>query len=172
MLSDTEFQELVEDLSSPDVSIRVEMLKCLYREPAADERILPYLEDLLDDDTISVIFLPYRFGEVRWLAAKVLVAERAALGHNTPVYLDNVFQPINTEEFASLARSAGVKSSGGLDGILEALVVLRKMKRLPLHTLQLIPSSTKNKNIKMNNLNSISDKSDSQVTDEKVTRVG
>lgn len=63
MLSDIEFQELVEDLSSPDVSIRVDMLKCLYRQPVVDERILPYLENLLDDDTITVIFLPYRFGE-------------------------------------------------------------------------------------------------------------
>jgi hypothetical protein len=68
MLSDTEFQELAEDLSSPDVSIRVDTLKCLYRQPVLDERVLPYLENLLDDDTISVIFLPYRFGEVRWLA--------------------------------------------------------------------------------------------------------
>jgi hypothetical protein len=171
MLSDTEFQELAEDLSSPDVSIRVETLKCLYREPAADERVLPYLENLLDDDTISVIFLPYRFGEVRWLAAKALVAERAALGHSQPICLDNVFQPINIEEFALLAHSAGIKSSGGLDGVLEALVILRKMNRLPLYTLRLVPSSTKNQNVKVNDLNPISDKSGNQVTDDKVTRV-
>lgn len=100
-----------------------------------------------------------------------MVAERAALGHSKPVCLDNVFQPINIEEFASLARSAGIKSSGGLDGVLEALVVLRKMKRLPLSSLQLIPSSTKNQNMKINDLNSMSDKSDNQFSDEKVTRV-
>ncbi|BAZ15798.1 hypothetical protein NIES4071_76700 [Calothrix sp. NIES-4071] len=153
MLSDIEFQELAEDLSSLDVSIRVETLKCLYREPAVDERVLPYLENLLDDDTLTLLMLPYRFGEVRWLAAKVLVAERAALGHKEPVHLDNVVQPMNVEEFASLAKSAGIKGYGGLDGVIEALGILRAQGQLPLSNLQLIPSSTSNKKIKVNDLN-------------------
>lgn len=108
-------------------------------------------------------------GKERWLAAKALVAERAALGHNKPVYLDNVVRPMDIQEFASLAHSAGIKRSGGLDGVLSDLVILRAQERLPLYALQLTPSSTNNKNVKVNDLSSMSDKSGNQVADEKVT---
>lgn len=157
----------MEDLSSTDVSIRVDTLKSLSKEPAEDERVLPYLDNLLDDETLCVVMLPYRFGEVRWLAAKVLLAERAALGYNEPVYLNNVVRPIDVEEFASLASSAGVTSRGGVDGVLETLNILREMQRLPLYNLQLIANTQSNQDVKINDLKSISDKSDRQVTDER-----
>jgi hypothetical protein len=169
MLSDIEFQELVEDLSNADVSIRVDTLKSLSKEPAEDERVLPYLDNLLEDEALCVVMLPYRFGEVRWLAAKVLVAERAALGHNEPVHLSNVVRPVDVEEFASLAKSAGVTSRGGVDGVLEALAILREMQRLPLYDLELIANSKINQDAKINDLKSISDESDNQVTDKQVT---
>jgi SNF2 family DNA or RNA helicase len=144
MLNDKEIQELIEDLSSPDVSIRVATLKTLCQDPSQDERVLPYLESLLGDTTPCIVMLPYRFGEIRWLAAKALVAERAALEYSEPVRLHNVVKPFDTEEARVLAASAGIKSRGGVEGVLETLTILREMGKLPLYDLDMVPN-VKNK---------------------------
>ncbi len=122
----------------------ISLLKTLCQDPSQDERVLPRLEALLNDTTPCITMLPYRFGEIRWLAAKALVAERAALGHGEPVRMHNVVRPFDTEEFALLAASAGVKSRGGVEGVLEALATLREMGELPLYDLELVPN-VKNK---------------------------
>ena len=81
MLNNDELQELVEDLHSEDLSMRVATLETLQKYPSSDERVLQYIEALLDDKTLCVLMLPYRFGEIRWLAAQALAAERASLGN-------------------------------------------------------------------------------------------
>lgn len=165
MLDDNEFQELVEDLSTKDVSRLVATLKTICQYPSEDERVLPYLEALLDNRTPCIVMLPYRFGEIRWLAAKALVAERAALGHREPVYLHDVVKPIDTNSFVSLASNAGVKSRGGVDGILEAFTTLREMGQLPLYNLELIPTIKNKKDVGDDNLKSpSSDSFDNQNT--------
>lgn len=143
MLKNDEFQEIVKDLHSQDTSLRVATLKTLCQEPSEDERLLPHLEALLDDTTLCVVMLPYRYGEIRWLAARTLVAERAALGCSEPVFLQNVVRPLDTEELANLALEAGVKSRGNVDGVLETLATLREMGRLPLYDLELLPKIKK-----------------------------
>ena len=87
MLNHGEFQELVEDLHSKELSMRVATLKTLQKYPSGDERVLQHIEALLDDKTLCVLMLPYRFGEIRWLAAQALAAERASLGNEEPVRL-------------------------------------------------------------------------------------
>jgi hypothetical protein len=144
MLSENEFEELIEDLFSSDVSIRAATLKTLCQDPSQDERVLAHLEALLNDTTPCIVMLPYRFAEIRWLAAKALAAERAAIGHSEPVRLHNVVIPFDTEELALLAASAGVKSRGGVEGVLEVLATLREMEQLPLYDLELVPNG-KNK---------------------------
>jgi hypothetical protein len=143
MLNDDEFKELVEGLHSKDLSRRVATLKTLQKYPSQDERVLQHLEALLDDKTPCVVMVPYRFGEIRWLAAQALAAERASLGNKEPVRLENVLRPLDTEEFVALREKAGVKSRGGVDGVLEALATLREMGQLPLYDLELLPKIKK-----------------------------
>ncbi|HEY9674064.1 MAG TPA: hypothetical protein V6D11_21680 [Waterburya sp.] len=143
MLNDGEFQELVEALHSKQLSIRVATLKTLQKHPSSDERVLQHIEALLNDKTPCVLMLPYRFGEIRWLAAQALAAERASLGNEEPVRLQNVVRPLDTEEFVGLREKAGVKSRGGVDGVLEALATLREMGQLPLYDLELLPKIKK-----------------------------
>jgi superfamily II DNA/RNA helicase len=150
MLHDNEFQELVEDLSSPDVSIRVATLKTLCQDPTQDERVLPHLEALLNDTTPCVVMLPYRFGEIRWLAAKALAAEYDAIGFNESVHLHNAVRPLDTEEIVSIASAAGIKTRAGVDGVLETLATLRRMGRLPLCDL-VLPPKTNNKQSQIEN---------------------
>lgn len=143
MLSDNEFQELVEDLHSKNLSMRVAALKTLQEYPSEDERVLQHLEGLLNDKTPCIVMLPYRFGEVRWLAAHALVAELAPLGRNEPIRLQGVVRPFDTEEFVAITESAGVKGRSGVDGVLETLTTLREMGRLPLYDLELLPTAKK-----------------------------
>lgn len=143
MLSDREFQELVEDLYTKDISMRVAALRTLCEEPSEDERILPHLEALLTDTTPCVVMLPYRFGEIRWLAAHALAAELTRLGRSKPIRLQGVVRPLDTEEFVAIRDSAGIKGRGGVDNVLETLPTLYEMGRLPLYDLELVPAPKK-----------------------------
>lgn len=141
MLTDTELQELVEDLHSQDLSLRVAALKDLWQYPSGDARILPYLEALLEDKTLCIIMLPYQYGEIRWLAAHALAAERTALGIQEPVKLLGVIRPLDTQEFVAVSQAAGVEYSGGVEGVLATLAILRGRDQLPLDDLKLMPSN-------------------------------
>lgn len=55
MLTDQEFTELLEDMNSGEVSLLAAALKDLWRYPSADERVLPYLEERLQDKTPCVL---------------------------------------------------------------------------------------------------------------------
>lgn len=137
MLSDDEFHEMIEDLHSQEISMRVAALKNLRRHPSEDLRVLPYLEALLDDTTPCIVMLPYRFGEIRWLAAYALAAERAALGIKEPVRLQGVVQPLSTDEYEAIHRAVGIEVKGGVEGVLKGMHTLREMGQLPLYDLEL-----------------------------------
>ena len=150
MLNGNEFQELVEDLSSPDVSILVATLKTLCQDPVQDERVIPHLETLLNDTKPCVVMLPYRFGEICWLAAKALAAEYNASGFNKSVHLHNAIRPLDTDEIVSIASAAGIQTRSGIDGVLETFVTLRRMGQLPLGDL-VLPPKTNNKQSQIEN---------------------
>lgn len=133
MLSDDEFQELIEHLHSKDLSLRVAALKDIWQYPSGDVRILQYLEAALDDTTPCVVMLPYHFGEVRWLAAYALAAERAAMGIDKSVVVCGVAKPLDTEELSALAKKASADCRGGVEGMLEIFKILREKGQLPLY---------------------------------------
>ena len=137
MLNNQEFNELIEDLQTNDISIRVATLKDLIQNPSVDPRVLPFLENLLSDTTPCVISRPYHFGEIRYLVAHALAAERAAMGLNEPIRVIKVVRPLNTEELASARKAAGIKGRGGVNGMLETFKLLRDMGCLPLTDLEL-----------------------------------
>src|SRR5215469_1755489 len=85
---DIDFQDMREGLQNDDR--RSVILRLLMMEPLADERILPYLEELLTDTTPCLLYIPLHYGEMRWLAAHALAKERQALGIKEPVILHNV----------------------------------------------------------------------------------
>ncbi|MGB0387308.1 MAG: hypothetical protein ACPGWR_21015 [Ardenticatenaceae bacterium] len=141
MLSNLEFSELISDMSSDDLLLRAATLEVLgdYAERSADERVLPYLERLLDDKTPCLIGIPFIYAEIRWLAAHALAAQRAALGINEPVQLSNVVKPIDSKGYSQAKRAANIRNRGGLEGVLENIALLRDMGYLPLIDLYLSP---------------------------------
>lgn len=139
MLNNKELVELLEELTSEDASFRAATLKVLWEYPSADLRVLPYLEQLLNDKTPCILAIPYVFGEIRWLAAHALAAERAALGINEPIYLLNVVRPAETGDIIKAEYEAGIKARGGVDGLLENLALARALGYMPLYDLNLSP---------------------------------
>jgi hypothetical protein len=103
---------------------------------------LPYLEELLDDKTPCLLGLPFVYGEIRWLAAQALAAEREAQGMTEPVYLENIVRPIYTDGISKAEREAGVEFKWGVEGVLENLAILRDMGYLPMYDLELWPRPT------------------------------
>lgn len=152
MLSDHEFDEVLEDLQSQDLSLRVATLKGIQRHPSEDARVLSYLEVMLDDFTPCVVMLPHHFGELRWLAAYALAAERAAMDINDPVTLKDVLKPLNIEELITIQEKFSLSNQKGIEGMLEVVQILREKKQLPFYDLKLLPSDIGNKRIQSENI--------------------
>lgn len=139
MLTNEEFTTFVEDMTKGDLSLRVAGLKVLWKRPSADERVLPYLEPLLHDKTPCLLGIPYIFGEVRWLAAHALAAERKRQGIRQVVRLKNVVKPIDTAGIMRAEYAANIEGQGDIEGLLESLAILRDMGYLPVYDLYLPP---------------------------------
>ena len=117
MLTSEDFSEFVQDMIGDDVSLRADGLQVLWESPSADERVLPYLSRLLYDKSPCLLSIPYLFGEIRWLAAHALAAERAALGIQKPVCLPQVVKPLETGDIVRAEYAAGIEPRGGVDGL-------------------------------------------------------
>ncbi len=139
MLTDQDFTEFMESLTGPDTSLRGITLRALWQLPTGDKRLLPYLEELLDDKTACLLGLPFIYGEIRWLAAQALAAEREAQGMTEPVYLQNIVKPIYTNGISKAESEAGIEFKWGVEGVLENLPILRDLGYLPMYDLELWP---------------------------------
>lgn len=139
MLTDQEFAEFVKDMTVQNVSKKAAMLRAISKLPSGDKRVALYLGRLLHDTTPCLLGIPYIFGEIRWLAANALAAEREALGIREAVRLRNVVIPIDTMGIMRTADAANVKVRGGVEGLIETLAILQEMDKVPRYDLYLPP---------------------------------
>ena len=72
--------------------------------PTGNAKIIHYLEQLIEDHRVCAVDWrsPYTFGEVRWLAARVLACEYAYLSVGKAINLKDVVQPIQEFEAARI----------------------------------------------------------------------
>jgi hypothetical protein len=138
MLTDEEFNGTIQHLTGAKIGLRVGALKDLWQYPSADARVLPYLERLLYHKTPCLLSIPYILGDIRWLAAIALAAERAALGINESVRV-RVVRPAETMDIMRAADAADFSLRGGVDGLLADLAILRDMGYMPMIELELWP---------------------------------
>lgn len=137
MYTDAELAETVAALQDPNPSERAAMLKALWAWPSQDERLLPYLEELLEDTGACLFGTPVRFGEIRWLAAQVIFAEFKARQRKESVRLENAVTPLKSDGLAALARVEGIDCDVSLPGLLSAFAELHRLGKLPTTTLEL-----------------------------------
>jgi hypothetical protein len=145
MLTYEDFTELMKELNGEDVSLKAVTLKGFWQLPSKDARVLPHLERLLDDKSPCLLGIPYIFGEIRWLAAQALTAERKTLGISRTVQLQNVVQPIYTRGIIQAAHAANIRVKAGIEGVLETFAILRDMDYLRTYNLILSPQQPSQK---------------------------
>jgi hypothetical protein len=71
--------------------------------PTGNAEVITYLEQLVEEDRRMCIVdfrISYTFGELRWLAARVLACEYAYQGIEEPIILKDVVQPIRGYKYA------------------------------------------------------------------------
>jgi hypothetical protein len=137
---DPDVQRLLADLESPQPEDRVYALRCLAGLPLADARILSAAESLLTDETLTVLSIPYTFGEVRWVAAAAVASLRGALNRSDDVRLTDVPIPLTPDTLGALAEAVGLTDMrGGIEGSLDAVARLRTLGQLPRRNLVRIP---------------------------------
>jgi HEAT repeat protein len=139
MLTQEDFTGIVQNLTSHDQELRAIALENLWQFPSGDVKIIPYIKALLRDKTLCLLGIPYIFGEIRWLAAKALIAERERQGIPEGVQLQNVVQPLTMKEYAQARRTAQIALKGGIEGVVENLIILRDKGYLPMINLHLWP---------------------------------
>lgn len=134
--SEEDVQALLSRLSSDDPKRRANALRGLAEAPLADRRILAAAEALLHDETLTLLSIPYVFGEVRWHAAAAVAALRGALQMSEVVRIPDVPVPLTTDKIGALARAAGLAPGrGGIEGVLETMARLRQLGLVPRRTL-------------------------------------
>lgn len=135
-MTEEQIEYLLGRLASDDPRKRANTLRGIVAEPLADARVLAACEKLLDDRTITLLSIPYQFGEIRWVAAGAVAAVRGALGMKEPVVVTGVFPPCSTDAVEKLVREAGLPDNySGIEGVLDALHKLAAMDRLPRRTI-------------------------------------
>jgi hypothetical protein len=74
--------------------------------PTGNAQVITYLEQLAEDDRWCVVDwrIPYAFGELRWLAARLLACEYAYQGIEKPIILKDVIQPIRQVEIGRIVQ--------------------------------------------------------------------
>jgi hypothetical protein len=131
VLADDELGEFLTELSNDDAEQRVIALRVLARNPGGDPRLLPQLRELLADRTVTVLWIPFEYGEVRWMAAEALAAEYRAAGIDEPVVLDDAPYPLDSGSINALANKAGVDLKG-VPGAAHRFAALRDRGLLPV----------------------------------------
>ena len=109
-LSDEQLQLMIRLLDG-DIQETCMILEICREKPIGDMRLLPYFEAYLEDRRPCILGAPTEYGEVRWLAAEALAAERQELGIGEYVMLKGAVRPLGIVELYRLAQSAGIDTS-------------------------------------------------------------
>lgn len=137
MYTDNELAETIAALQDSNPLERAAMLKALWAWPSQDPRLLDAIRELLNDTAPCTFGTPLRVGEIRWLAAQVLVAEFKARGLKESVLLSEIVTPVKSTELLHLAAQANIECDASVPGLLAAFAALQAQNHLPTSTLEL-----------------------------------
>jgi hypothetical protein len=114
-------------LSGDDQQQRALALRELALRPTGDAAVREAVERLLADDTPCVLQIPYRFGELRLLAAGALAAERAAIGDRATLVVHTI-RPLDADQLEQARQRAQIplpKRSNAVEMQLAVFAALR-----------------------------------------------
>ncbi|GEM31420.1 hypothetical protein NN3_24270 [Nocardia neocaledoniensis NBRC 108232] len=128
---DEDFKYLAEtfDGFTDDVSITLRTLK---KSTNPDARLIPYVKALLDNRTPCKTQIPYRYGEIRWLAAGTLRRIYDAVGIRETIVLRNVPVTQSGDQLDELSWESGNNEVWLHLSFEERFKRLRDMGKLPV----------------------------------------
>jgi hypothetical protein len=115
-------------LTSDDPKERAAGLRARSRHPSGEPSVLPILENLLEDRTPTIVQFPIAYGEMRWLAAEALAAERYRQNVTEHVVAPGTVIPLSTTRLYRLAAASGVRAGQGWEPL---FVRMRERGLLP-----------------------------------------
>lgn len=133
IMEEDALERRINRLRSPETGTRFGTLKALRRSDTADERILPYIEELLNDTTPCMIDVKLiRFAEIRYLAAQALKAQHRSLGINKSVDFSGFIHEMRAGYLIGLAEESNIQYSDFQEEYPEIFEKLRAMGKLPI----------------------------------------
>lgn len=123
-------------LADEKIEKRVAALKAHSRHPSGEPAVLPFLEAMLNDNRPHILMFPIRYGEVRWLAAEAVAAERKIQGITESVHLPKAIPLLSHEDLFAIAIDADVPL---YDEWQEIYVRLRELELLPNYDIDFEP---------------------------------
>lgn len=113
------YLETLASNNTHEISLTLHGLAELDREPqpqpvpTGNAKVISHLEQLIEDHQVCVVKfrVPYTYGEMRWLAARVLACEYAYQGIEEAIILKDVIQPVTDADIVDIANdiSASLK---------------------------------------------------------------
>lgn len=140
---DEEFRFFVDALKEPVHELAI-TLRSLKQSSYPEERIIPYLKELLDNRAPCKTQIPYRYGEIRWLAAGALRRVYDALDIRETIVLRDVPVSQTGDQIGELVWELGVHDEWLHLTSEECFERLREMGRLTTHDEVFEWQSTKN----------------------------
>jgi hypothetical protein len=105
-------QNRIAKLRSEDPRERVAALRALLVAPDPTSEVAAAVDQLLEDRTIAILSIPYRFGEIRYLAAEVAASIRAAAKQfDNPVVLEPGYRTMSLTQMGPLLDQTGCDTS-------------------------------------------------------------
>jgi protoheme ferro-lyase len=115
---------LIEWLESNDRKRLMISLHSISARPTGDERVIPYLEKLLEDRRVISSPPPhFRYMEIRFVAAMALAFELDTQERYQSFVLKNTFRPLQAGDISWLAKQANISRQGkSYEQLLEELL--------------------------------------------------
>jgi len=129
---DEEFRYFVDALEGSVNELAI-TLRSLKQSSYPEERIIPYLKELLDNRAPCKTQIPYRYGEIRWLAAGALRRVYDALDIRETIVLRDVPVSQTGDQISELVWELGVHDEWLHLTSEDCFERLREMGRLPIH---------------------------------------
>ncbi|HUN09666.1 MAG TPA: hypothetical protein PLQ56_23880 [Aggregatilineales bacterium] len=137
--TDEDYKEYVKGISEWNLNRTVAGLVVQSKNPSGDPRMIPILERFCADKRIANIHIPFRYGEIAYLAAFALCAEKHKLNLDGAIRITTAI-PLPVQELHELAERYGAVRPRGLDGWVMLGQMLADMGKLPQMVLELDPA--------------------------------
>lgn len=134
-----DFNNFTKTISEGKVNHIIATLKNKTVAPSGDPRLIPILEGLCADKRIAQIDIPFRYGEIAYLAAFALCAEKHKCNMEGKIRITTAV-PLDENAVIELTEHHGVIIPPGISGITLAIQTLAEMGMLPQIILELDPA--------------------------------